>query len=106
MSQTAHIPKYSFGMARERRTRKITVTMPEEVAATLDEWRSKGRIESVSAFVAESVKVRVDRAQSLARIEQVFGGRPPLDLINKARAVQGLPPLSEEDATGDHAGAA
>ncbi|WP_297624634.1 hypothetical protein [Nocardia sp.] len=93
-------------MARQRRTRKITVTMPEEVAATLDEWRNKGRIESISAFVAESVKVRVDRAESLARIEQVFGGRPPLDLINRARAVQGLPPLAEEDAAGDHAGAA
>ncbi|WP_330180756.1 ribbon-helix-helix domain-containing protein [Nocardia sp. NBC_01503] len=93
-------------MARERRTRKITVTVPEEIAATLDDWRSKGRIESISAFVAESVKNRVDRAESLARIEQVFGGRPPLDLINRARAVQGLPPLPEEDVDGDHAGAA
>ncbi len=97
---------YPSGMARERRTRKITVTMPEEIAATLDDWRSSGRIESISAFVAESVKARVDRAESLSRIEQIFGGRPPLDLINRARAVQGLPPLSEEDATGDHAGAA
>ncbi|WP_306361753.1 hypothetical protein [Nocardia sp. CC227C] len=93
-------------MARERRTRKITVTMPEEIATTLDDWRRSGRIESVSAFVAESVKARVDRAQSLARIEEVFGGRPPLDLINKARAVQGLPPLSDEEDPGDHAGAA
>ncbi|MBF6136380.1 hypothetical protein IU501_25670 [Nocardia otitidiscaviarum] len=93
-------------MARERRTRKITVTMPEEIATTLDDWRRSGRIESVSAFVAESVKARVDRAQSLARIEEVFGGRPPLDLINKARAVQGLPPLSEEEDPGDRAGAA
>lgn len=95
-------------MARERRTRKITVTMPEEIATTLDLWRRSGRIESVSAFVAESVKARVDRTESLARIEEIFGGRPPLDLINKARAVQGLPPLSEsdEEATGDHAGAA
>ncbi|GAB2442326.1 hypothetical protein ACWCW7_35405 [Nocardia tengchongensis] len=94
-------------MARQRRTRKITVTMPEEIAATLDDWRSSGRIASISAFVAESVKARVDRADSLARLENALGGRPPLDLINRARAVQGLPPLSdEEEAPGDHAGAA
>lgn len=80
--------------------------MPEEIAATLDDWRDSGRIESVSAFVAESVRVRVNRAESLARLETVFGGRPPLDLINRARAVQGLPPLSDEEAPGDHAGAA
>ncbi|MFI6865733.1 hypothetical protein [Nocardia sp. NPDC050406] len=93
-------------MARQRRTRRITVTMPEEIATTLDRWRSSGRIESVSAFVTESVRARVDRAESLARIEEVFGGRPPLDLINKARAVQGLPPLSDEEDPGDRAGAA
>lgn len=80
--------------------------MPEEIAKTLDRWRRSGRIDSVSAFVTESVKVRIDRAESLARIEEVFGGRPPLDLINKARAVQGLPPLSDEEDPGDHAGAA
>ncbi len=80
--------------------------MPEEVATTLDRWRGSGRIESVSAFVAESVRARVDRTESLARIEEVFGGRPPLDMINKARAVRGLPPLSDEEADGDHVGAA
>ncbi|MFF0633061.1 hypothetical protein ACFYTS_11215 [Nocardia sp. NPDC004151] len=94
-------------MARPRRTRKITVTMPEDIAATLDDWRSSGRIASISAFVAESVKARVDRADSLARLENALGGRPPLDLINRARAVQGLPPISDdEEAPGDHAGAA
>ncbi|MTL13844.1 hypothetical protein GL307_20405 [Nocardia seriolae] len=56
-------------MARQRRTRKITVTMPEDIAATLDDWRSTGRIASISSFVAESVKARVDRAESLARLE-------------------------------------
>lgn len=93
-------------MARARRTRKITVSMPEEIAATLDDWRAAGRIESISSFVAESVRARVNRTESLARLENALGGRPPLDLINRARAVQGLPPLPEKEDPGDHAGAA
>ncbi|MGY2062386.1 hypothetical protein ACW9HQ_46535, partial [Nocardia gipuzkoensis] len=81
-------------MARERRTRKVTVTVPEEVAATLDSWRDGGRIESVSAFVAESVQARLDRERSMAAIESVYGGRPPLDMVNHGRRLLGLPPLS------------
>ncbi|PXX70936.1 ribbon-helix-helix CopG family protein [Nocardia tenerifensis] len=91
---------------REQKTRKVTVTLPEELLAMLENWRADGRIESVSAFVAEAVQARVDHTQSLAKLEQVLGGRPPLDLINRARAAQGLPPLSEEEAGGPHAGAA
>ncbi|WP_194833343.1 ribbon-helix-helix domain-containing protein [Nocardia sp. XZ_19_369] len=92
--------------SREPKTRKVTVTLPEELVATLESWRASGRIESVSAFVSEAVQGRISRAQSLAKLEQVLGGRPPLDLINRARAVQGLPPLSEEEAGSPHAGAA
>ncbi|MFD6163344.1 ribbon-helix-helix domain-containing protein [Nocardia sp. NPDC060256] len=92
--------------SREQKTRKVTVTLPEELLAMLETWRAGGHIESVSAFVSEAVQARINRAQSLAKLEQVLGGRPPLDLINRARAVQGLPPLSEEEAGGPHAGAA
>ncbi|MFI9504035.1 hypothetical protein [Nocardia sp. NPDC052566] len=92
--------------SRERGTRKVTITVPEEVAATLDQWKAAGRIESVSGFVAESVRARIDRAESLAKIEEITGGRPPLDLINRARAMQGLPPLPDKEAGGPHAGAA
>ncbi|WP_433654048.1 ribbon-helix-helix domain-containing protein [Nocardia sp. CA-128927] len=92
--------------SREQKTRKVTVTLPDELLATLEAWRAGGRIESVSAFVSEAVQSRINRAQSLAKLEQVLGGRPPLDLINRARAAQGLPPLSEEEAGGPHAGAA
>ncbi|MEU7144253.1 ribbon-helix-helix domain-containing protein [Nocardia sp. NPDC046473] len=92
--------------SREQKTRKVTVTLPEELLAMLETWRAGGHIESVSAFVSEAVQARINRAQSLAKLEQVLGGRPPLDLINRARAMQGLPPLSEEEAGGPHAGAA
>ncbi|MEV6428063.1 MULTISPECIES: hypothetical protein [unclassified Nocardia] len=84
-------------MARERKTRKVTVTVPEEIAVTLDKWREGGRIESVSQFVAESVRQRMDRAQSVATIERVYGGKPPLEMINHGRALLGLPPLTEDE---------
>ncbi|GAA5050263.1 ribbon-helix-helix domain-containing protein [Nocardia callitridis] len=92
--------------SRAPRTRKVTVTLPEDVVATLEAWRAEGRIESVSAFVSDSVRSRIGTAESLAKIEEVFGGRPPLDLINRARAAQGLPPLPEEGTDGPRAGAA
>ncbi|MEV0294454.1 hypothetical protein [Nocardia sp. NPDC050710] len=88
-------------MARERRTRKVTITVPEEIADTLDQWRDGGRITSVSAFVSESVQARMDRERSLATIEAVYGGRPPLDMINHGRELLGLPPLpADERASG------
>ncbi|AFU03153.1 hypothetical protein [Nocardia brasiliensis] len=95
-----------MGQPRAHRTRKVTVTLPEELVSTLERWRAEGRIESVAAFVAESVFARLGTAESLAKLEEVFGGRPPLELINRARAIQGLPPLSEEEAGGPHLGAA
>ncbi|MEU4342002.1 ribbon-helix-helix domain-containing protein [Nocardia sp. NPDC023852] len=91
---------------RDHRTRKVTVTLPEDIVAILERWRAAGNIDSVSAFVAASVRAGINQSESLAKLEEVFGGRPPLDLINRARAAQGLPPLSEEEAGGPHAGAA
>lgn len=75
----------------------MTVTVPEEMAATLESWREDGRIESVSQFVTESVQQRMDRAESLAAIERVYGGRPPLEMVNQGRAMLGLPPLTDDE---------
>ncbi len=73
------------------------LTVPEEVAVTLDTWRDGGTIESVSAFVAESIQAAVDRRKSLATIECVYGGRPPPEMINRGRELLGLPPLSSDE---------
>ncbi|MFI9504130.1 hypothetical protein [Nocardia sp. NPDC052566] len=85
------------------KTRKVTVTVPEDVAATLEQWRAAGRIKSVSEYVASQVQAGMDRATSLRMAETVHGGaagpkRPPLDAINRGRALQGLPPLTEAEA--------
>ncbi|GAB2633017.1 hypothetical protein ACWDYH_33295 [Nocardia goodfellowii] len=98
-------------MTAERKTRKVTITLPEEIAATLDLWRARGQISSVSAYVADSVKARMDRAEldrveALAKVEEVIGGPPPLEMINRARAMQGLPPLSQKEFDERRPGAA
>ncbi|MBF6065443.1 hypothetical protein IU500_34490 [Nocardia terpenica] len=84
--------------SRERKTRKVTVTVPTEVADTLDSWAKSGAIESVSGYVADAVQRRMNRAESLAKLEKALGGRPPLELINRARAARGLPPYSDYPA--------
>jgi Arc/MetJ-type ribon-helix-helix transcriptional regulator len=84
-------------MASGRKTRKVTVTVPEEIAVTLDKWRAGGKIESVSQFVSESIRQRMDRTQSVATIERVYGGRPPLEMVNRGRELLGLAPLTEDE---------
>jgi len=86
-----------------KKTRKVTVTVPEDMAATLEQWRDAGRIPSVSEYVTSQVKAGMDRAESLRRIETIIGGpdsprRPDLEHINRVQALLGLPPLTEADA--------
>ncbi|WP_194838566.1 hypothetical protein [Nocardia sp. XZ_19_369] len=89
-------------------TREVSIQVPEEVAESLEKLRAAGRISDIPGFVAVSVQASLDAAQkeSLAAIEAVSGGRPPVDLINAALARQGHPPLPDEDADSHHAGAA
>jgi len=86
--------RYLSGMARVKKTRKVTVTVPEEVAETLDQWAKSGQIESVSRYVSDSVQRRIRREEAISAWENVIGGRPPADLIDRARAARGLPPRS------------
>jgi Arc/MetJ-type ribon-helix-helix transcriptional regulator len=83
-------------MARVKKTRKVTVTVPEEVAETLDQWAKSGQIESVSRYVSDSILRRMNREEALATWEGVIGGRPPAEMIDRARAARGLPPLAAD----------
>jgi Arc/MetJ-type ribon-helix-helix transcriptional regulator len=85
------------------KTRKVTVTVPEDVAATLEKWRDTGRISSVSEYVTAQVQAGMARAAALRRIETVYGGeagpaRPPLEAINRARRLLELPELALDQA--------
>ncbi len=104
------------------KTRKVTVTVPEDIAATLEKWRDTGRIKSVSQYITSQVQAGMDRATGLRAIESAYGGpdgpkRPPLNEINRARRLLELPPLTEAEAdaisaeawataAGSHTGAA
>ena len=50
-------------------TERITVSVPVEVADQLRRMAEDGEIESVSAYVSETVSQRVDREQELSRID-------------------------------------
>ncbi|MBO0853935.1 MAG: hypothetical protein J2P18_09215 [Nocardia sp.] len=87
-------------------TKKVTISVPKDAVSTLEQWKACGRIENLSAYVSAALRDRMDRDSAQDAIERTFGGVPPLDLVNQARAVQGLPPLSSEDLDSPSAGAA
>jgi len=90
------LPGYSLHVAKKTRTVKLTV--PEEVAATLEHWTETGVIESPSQFVADAVARRSSREESLTRWEQAIGGHPLAELIDRVRASHGLPPRTNDSA--------
>ncbi|MBF5002207.1 hypothetical protein A5780_17305 [Nocardia sp. 852002-20019_SCH5090214] len=87
-------------------TKKVTISVPKDDVSTLERWKASGRIDNLSAYVSAALRDRMDRDISLDAIESSFGGVPPLELVNQARRVQGLPPLSAEDLDRRSAGAA
>jgi len=87
-------------------TKKVTISVPKDDVSTLERWKASGRIDNLSAYVSAALRDRMDRDISLDAIESNFGGVPPLELVNQARRVQGLPPLSAEDLDRRSAGAA
>ncbi|NNH69034.1 hypothetical protein HLB23_03960 [Nocardia uniformis] len=78
---------------RVRKTRKVTITVAEEVADRLTQWARDGEIDSVSRYVAEAVEQRMRSDEAIAVWENAIGGRPSVELINRARAARGLAPL-------------
>ncbi|CAM2974801.1 hypothetical protein SKPI104516_12635 [Skermania piniformis] len=81
----------------------MTVTVPEDIAATLEQWRDSGRIKSVSQYITSQILAGMNRAAALRTVESACGGadepkRPPLDEINRARRLLELPPFTEAEA--------
>ncbi|MGH3929269.1 MAG: hypothetical protein ACRDTF_04760 [Pseudonocardiaceae bacterium] len=71
-------------MARERTTKKITVTLPIEDAEAVERLAEAGEVESVSRYVTEAVAFRRAREDGLAVLERRFG-KPPADALEWAR---------------------
>ena len=72
---------------------RVTVSLPSEVLARAREAVAAGEAESVSAYVAQALTARQSKAQALAGLEEVLGGRPPVAALNEVRAQLGLPRL-------------
>jgi antitoxin ParD1/3/4 len=71
-------------MARERRTKKVTVTLPIEDAEAVERMAQAGEVESVSRYVTEAVAFRRAREDGLAMLERRFG-KPPDEALAWAR---------------------
>jgi antitoxin ParD1/3/4 len=71
-------------MARARRTKKVTVTLPIEDAEAVERMAEAGEVESVSRYVTEAVAFRRAREDGLAVLERRFG-KPPDEALAWAR---------------------
>ena len=72
---------------------RVTVSLPSEVLAAARGAVAAGEAESVSAYVAQALTARQSKAQALATLDEVLGGRPPVTALNEVRAQLGLPLL-------------
>ena len=72
---------------------RVTVSLPSEVLAQARDAVAAGEAESVSAYVAQALTARQSKAQALASLDEVLGGRPPVAALNEVRAQLGLPLL-------------
>ena len=72
---------------------RVTVSLPAELVARARAAVTNGEAASVSAYVAESMRARVEKAEALGRLEFVLGGRPPVEELNAVRTRWGLPAL-------------
>jgi antitoxin ParD1/3/4 len=74
-------------------TERVTVSLPPELVAQARGAVAAGDADSVSSYVAEALRARQDKAEALARLGAVTGGRPPVDALNEVRTQLGLPLL-------------
>ncbi len=80
-------------------TERVTVSLPAELLTEAKTAVRTGAAESLSAYVADALRERLAKARALAELEQVLGGRPPVEALNAARRNLGLPPLPESAAS-------
>lgn len=74
-------------------SQRITVTMPADQADQLKRLVDAGGAESVSSYVAEAVKARLDRDQGLADLRDLFdrkGQGPTAEHLAWARELLGV----------------
>lgn len=71
---------------------RISVTLPPDLVADARSAVAAGAADSMSAFVADAVRSRLQRDRDLAALGRVLGGPPPREVIDAVRRDLGLPP--------------
>jgi Arc/MetJ-type ribon-helix-helix transcriptional regulator len=73
-------------------TRRVTVSLPEEIAAEAERAVEAGDAKSVSAYVAVALQAQQARKRAFAALEKLYGGQPSPEALAEARRAMGLPP--------------
>lgn len=72
-------------------TERISVTLPPDVVASARSAVAAGAADSMSAYVADALRLRLTRDRDLAALARALGGPPPQDAIDAVRRDLGLP---------------
>jgi len=74
---------------------RVTVSLPPEVLDAARAAVAAGEATSLSAYFAQVLRERQDRARALAELEKVLPkGRPPQEELDRVRRDLGLPARS------------
>jgi antitoxin ParD1/3/4 len=65
--------------------RKLTISLPAELAEDAERAVAAGDAMSVSAYVAQALKAQQVRRDALAALERLYGGRPSADALADVR---------------------
>lgn len=70
---------------------RVTVSLDPELLADARAAVAAGEAESLSAYVADALRIKRDRTRALAELEQALpGGRPPQEVLDQVRRDLGL----------------
>lgn len=70
---------------------RVTVSLDPELLGDARSAVAAGEAESLSAYVADALRLKRDRARALAELERVLpGGRPPQEELDRVRRDLGL----------------
>lgn len=72
--------------------RKLTISLPEELAEEAKQAVAAGEAPSVSAYVAGALQAQLTRREAFGALERLYGGRPSAEALAEARRGMGLPP--------------
>jgi Arc/MetJ-type ribon-helix-helix transcriptional regulator len=73
-------------------TRKLSISLPDELAEEAERAVAAGDAETVSAYVASALEAAKARRRAFGQLEELYGGRPSEEALAEARRVMGLPP--------------